>query len=224
MITNKSEKRISRRGFQGAGLLLPFLSAAEPLPNIMKLATVITVAVILSHPSPAQTLESGVYLTTQDFLEKKLSYASPCGKEHTIKLNEFLGKPFITLKHKGSTVKLMKDSIFAFVDCEGIAHRFYKKYDSDYLIEEAKALTIYSREENVSTSKGFKVQKEYFFSTALSGELIPLEPEKLKMAFPQNHELHDAIDQFFPQGNGITDFDKIHKEFKVNHFLTKYIK
>ncbi len=41
----------------------------------------------------------GIYLTAANYENKTLSYAHPCGKDHRIKLNEFLGKDFITVKH-----------------------------------------------------------------------------------------------------------------------------
>jgi hypothetical protein len=166
--------------------------------------------------------QSGVYLTAQDYKNGKLSYADPCGKEHHIKLNEFLGKPYITVKHNDKVVKLMKDSIYAFVNCDGHAHRFYKHHDSDYIIEENMPLTIYAKETGMTQNKGFKVGFEFYFSTTLAGDIVQLTAENLKKAYPKNNKLHDAIDQYFPEGIGITDYDKFHNSFKVNHLLAGY--
>jgi hypothetical protein len=37
-----------------------------------------------------------------------------------------------------------------------------------------------------------------------------------------NHKLHDAIDIYFPNGNGFSDFDGRHKSYKINHLLAPF--
>ena len=172
----------------------------------------------------SQEIHSGVFVSPQDYKENKLSYGNPCGKGNKIKFNEFLDKPYITIKHQGAEVKLKKDSVFAIKDCNGVVHRFYKHHDSDYIIEESKSITIYGKEFSVSTSKGFKIEIEYFFSATLDGDMYPLTLENIKRQFTGNTQLIDAIDPIFPGGQGITAYDKSQKTFKVNLFLSKYIK
>lgn len=171
----------------------------------------------------AQKPLSGIYITSDDFKNKKLTYANPCGKEHSIKLHEFLGKKHLTVNHNGATIVLSKDSIYAFVDCEGVAHRFFKEYGSDYVIQENGPLTIYSKEVLVSGGKNFKSEVQYFFSVGLKGDIYSLTGENIKNRFPDNHKLHDAIDEFFPNDSGITQFDERHKMYRANHLLSGYL-
>jgi len=56
-------------------------------------------------------------LTDANYQNINLSYAHPCGKDHKIKLNDFLGKDFVTVKHNDTLHTCKKDCIYAYVDC-----------------------------------------------------------------------------------------------------------
>src|SRR5689334_17023024 len=63
-----------------------------------------------------------------------------------------------------------------------------------YEILEARDLVIYSSDAIVR--KG-TLEKAYFFSVGLKGEILPLTVLNLKNAFPDNHAFHDSLDMTF---------------------------
>lgn len=167
----------------------------------------------------AQKAMSGVYMTADDYNNNKLAYANPCGPMHKIKLNDFWGKKYIIVTHNDTAHKLMKDSIYAYADCDGKVYRFYKDYSSEYKIVENGTIVIYTKIQGVSEGKTFKQVTHYYFSNGLSGVILELTLENVKNAFPNDHMLHDELDKFFPSGNGITDYDSRHSMFRINHVL-----
>ena len=64
--------------------------------------------------SPVKSpLRSGVYLNRSDFEQGKLDLESdPKLEAHKIKLNEFIDKPCITVRHHGETHRYQKNEIF----------------------------------------------------------------------------------------------------------------
>ncbi len=85
-----------------------------------------------------------------------------------------------------------------------------------YEILEARDLIIYSTD--VIVRKG-TLEKAYFFSVGLTGEILPLTILNLKNAFPNNHAFHDNLDMMFKNDSQLTKFDDFHKMYKVNRLL-----
>jgi hypothetical protein len=85
-----------------------------------------------------------------------------------------------------------------------------------YEILEARDLVIYSTD--VIVRKG-ALEKEYFFSVGLGGEIVPLTILNLKNAFPNNHAFHDSLDMVFKNNSQLTKYDDFHKMYKVNRLL-----
>ena len=166
----------------------------------------------------AQNEKSGVYLTFNDYQNNKLSYEINCATEkHTIRLNEFLDKPYIIVIHNGQKFKLVKDSIYGFISCDEPLVRFQDK--QHFYLAEKGSVWIFYRKEQVPQAKSTTTVKRYFFSVKGDGNLILLSKENLKNAFPDNHKFHDMLDAQFKDDNDIGQFDDFHKMFKVNHLL-----
>lgn len=164
-----------------------------------------------------QNGKSGVYLTFNDYLNNKLSYEINCKTEkHTIRLNEFLNQPHITVIHNDKKIKLQKDSIYGFISCDEPLARFQDK--EHYYLAEKGTLWIFYKLVSISQGKGFKLEKQYYFSTKGDGKLTELTIDNIKQAFPSNHKFHDMIDAQF-QNTNIWEYDTFHKTFKVNHIL-----
>lgn len=169
-----------------------------------------------------QNEKSGVYLTFNDYLNNKLSYEINCKTEkHTIRLNEFLNQPHITVIHNKQKIKLNKDSIFGFVSCDEPFARFQNK--EHYYLAEKGVIWIFYEEEPVQQSKGFKLEKRYYFSVTGDGKISELTIGNIKQAFPDNHKFHDMVDAQFRNTN-VSEYDTFHKMFKVNHLLHESIK
>jgi hypothetical protein len=85
-----------------------------------------------------------------------------------------------------------------------------------YEILEARDLVIYSTD--VIVRKG-ALEREYFFSVGLNGEILPLTILNLKNAFPDNHAFHDRRDIVFKHNSQLTKYDDFHRMYKVNRLL-----
>lgn len=169
----------------------------------------------------AQDFLSGVYLSVKDFENGKLSYARPCDGKRHIRLHEFLAKPYITLELKDRVIRLFKDSIYGVEVCDGYPRRFYRRYDSNYMLVESGSITIYQKEENVPYGKGYRIASRFFFSVTPDGEIMPLTLENLKNIYFANHALCEALDRTFENGH-LAAYDPENQAFRVNAFLDRY--
>jgi hypothetical protein len=88
--------------------------------------------------------------------------------------------------------------------------------DDRYQIVETNTVTIYTL--NVHVRKG-ALEKNYFFSIGLDGDVLPLTILNLKNAFPNNHKFHDLLDMSFKHDSDLTAYDDFHNMFKVNRLL-----
>lgn len=181
----------------------------------------ITLALVLLYSLvEAQEPVSGIYLSSTDFKLNKLAYADPCGKNHSIKLNTFLNKDYITVKHMGSKVKLKKDSIYAFVNCEGVSYRFYKR--EQYQMLEEKTLIIYKINYKGGKAEGFKIIAKIYFSNSLDGEILPLTLDNVKKLFKNSHKLHFALDGIFHNDKDVDVYGTEHQIYIINNFFANY--
>lgn len=174
------------------------------------------------HSSVKDTLhenKSGLYLSFSDYMNDKLSYETVCKREkQTIRFNEFLNKPFITVKYQDKKMRISKDSIYGVLNCENILVRFQ---DSEpFYLAEKGPVWIFYKEVSVQEYKSFRIEKRYFFSTKGNGQMEALNIANIKNAFPNDVILHDMIDLHF-QNADISGYDTYHKMFKINHVLSE---
>jgi hypothetical protein len=163
---------------------------------------------------------SGIYLSSTDFELNKLAYADSSGKNHSIRLNTFFNKDYITIKDIESTVKLKKDSIYAFKNREGVSYRFYKR--EQYQILEEKKLIIYRVNYQGGKAEGFKIISKIYFSNSLDGEIFALTLDNVKKLFENSSKLDFALDGFFQNGNTVDTYDTMHKIYVINNFFANY--
>lgn len=165
--------------------------------------------------------KSGVYKTYSDYQTGKLTYGIDCAKEtHKIKLNDFWGKDFITVVHEGKSYDLKKAEIWGFELCDNSIVRFQGK--QDFKVSDKGTLWIYAKETVVATAgknSHSKAVTKYYFSKGGDGEIKELTLLNVKGAYPDNHMLHDAIDDQFQSDASLGVYDEFHKHYKINHFL-----
>lgn len=165
--------------------------------------------------------KSGVFKSYADYSIGKMEYGIDCATEkHKIKLNDFLGKDFITVVHEGKPYDLKKAETWGFQLCDEKIVRFQGK--EDFEASDKGILWIYSKqhaEHGNPKTGGHKTVTEYYFSKGGDGEIKDLTLLNLKAAFPDNHKLHDAIDAQFKTDAALAEFDQFHKKYKINHFL-----
>jgi len=163
--------------------------------------------------------KSGVFKTFADFSSGKMEYGIDCATEkHKIKLNDFLGKDFITVVHDGKPYNLKKAETWGYQLCDQKVIRF--QGNDHFPLEDKGVLWIYSKETLTKVNRGgTKTTTNYYFSKGGSGDIKELSLLNLKSAFPENHKLHDAIDVQFKSDASLGEYDKFHKHYKINHFL-----
>jgi hypothetical protein len=163
--------------------------------------------------------QSGVFKSFTDFAAGKMEYGIDCATEkHKIKLNEFLGKDYITVIHDGKPYNLKKSEIWGYMLCDEDIIRFDGK--EHYPLKDKGSLWIYIKESVTIVSRGgAKTTTHYYFSRGGNDNIKELTLMNLKAAYPENHKLHDAIDAQFKTDASLGEYDKFHKHYKINHFL-----
>ena len=180
---------------------------------ITALILAVAIAVPLSADKKATT--GGVYLTAGDFSRGVLTNEGARSSKYDMLLHDSIfGKPYIEVVHNGEATRYQKDEIWGFRDFDGKAYRFVDK--DAYEVREAGKLVIYTNDEFVAGRKG-RTEPNYYFSVGAAGSVTPLTVMNLKLAFPNNHRFHDYLDMM---PGRVTDFDKFHNTYRVNHFLT----
>ena len=162
-------------------------------------------------------LGSGVYKSAADFRGHRLTLGVDCKTEtHKLRLHEFSGKPYITVKHGGKDYRMAKDSLFGFRDCDGHDYRFASDNRHYPILNAGEELLLYKVEQAaVGKNTGFV---HLFFSPTAAAPIQPLTLLAVKKAFPDNHRFHDLLDAQFQNGD-LTAYDQMHRMTKINWLL-----
>src|SRR4051812_8222850 len=123
----------------------------------------ITFLMVLSFTVNARS-QRGIYMTAADFKNDKLSYAEGT-KIHLN--NSLMILPYVTVVEQGKKIKLSKNDVYGYLDNNKKVYRFCKH--EEFEVAESGYVTIYIQNEKVSQSKGFKIKRNYYFSTTSSG-------------------------------------------------------
>ena len=185
----------------------------------LKNAILLTALAILSS-NLVFAQKSGVFKTYADYQSGKMEYGINCATEsHKIKLNDFLGKDYITVIHDGKPYELKKAETWGYQLCDEKLVRFQEK--EHYPLLEKGVLWIYTKESTVSSSHAgaTKYVTKYYFSKGGNGSILELTLNNVKGAFPENHKLHDAISEQFKTDASLGEQDTYHKMTNINHFL-----
>jgi hypothetical protein len=185
--------------------------------SIKKIAAL--AGIILFGTSTSFAQKSGVFKSYADFQEGKMEYGINCATEkHKIKLNDFLGKDYITVVHDGKPYNLKKAETWGYQLCDEKVIRF--QGNDHFPLEDKGVLWVYTKQSVTTVSRGgTKTITTYYFSKGGNSEIKVLTLLNLKAAFPENHMLHDAIDEQFKTDASLGIFDEYHKHYKINHFL-----
>lgn len=164
-----------------------------------------------------QTYTSGLYLTQLDFETGRLSYSTKSATEmNKIRFNEFLDKPFITIKQDGKKIIFFKDDIFAYKNKRNIVRT--RHLVSHNFIERG-VIWIYYKDLTVQLGKGVRRERKYFYSVSSKDEIIPLTISNLKRSFPQKYAFHNFLEAQFRSDSDLATYNTMEKKFQVNHLL-----
>ncbi len=174
--------------------------------------------ILICSIAVAQKDSSGIYKTAYDFQQSKLSFAINCTTEkHKIKLNDFFGKPYITVVHNDSSYEFFKAKIFGYQTCDGQIVRFLKKKEL-LLLNPTESIMIY-RYDIPKPPRGKTNVTNYYFSKDAGSSVLSLTISNLKMAFPESHAFHMKLDELFKYNTELAAYDDNNKMYRVNSIL-----
>ena len=159
----------------------------------------------------AQQDSSGVYLTSDDFQNKKLTYAINCKtQKHKIKLKSFFSRPHIVVVHNDTAYTWAKNEIYGYKACGGTSYRFVdeKVYQ---ILNPYEPIVLYRYFVYIPRDPTV----EYFFSRDNGDEVHELTKANLKSVFPSNHRFHEALESLFERDFDLASYNKKTKEFRL---------
>lgn len=160
----------------------------------------------------------GLYLTTEDYLNHKLSYEVDQENTKTNKLfiHQFFDQNNITVVTGGKKLQFKKSGIFGYHDKYNHDYRFYKS--EPYRIEDTTDFYIYSQEKVIQEEKKPKPYKIYYFSTKINTLLLPLTEECINKAFVKNRKFRYLVEGFFKSDQSLSAFDAGSGKYKIKEF------
>lgn len=166
----------------------------------------------------SQKDSSGIYLTAEDFSNKKLTYAVDCRKEkHKIKLNDFFMKSYVTVIHNGVSYDLNKSDIYGYKSCDGRIIRFLGKKELS-LLNVGEAIAIY-RYDVAKPPRGKTNVTNYYFSKDAKSPVLQLTMSNLKTSFSDSPSFVEEVEQLFKYNTELAQYDALHKMYKLNWLL-----
>lgn len=174
-------------------------------------------AAVSSAAAQSPALGSGIYKSAEDFRARRLTLGVDCKTAtHKLRLNEFSGKPYVTVKHGGKDYRMAKDSLFGFRECGGRDYRFAANNQHYPILNPGEELLFYKVEQpTVGKNPGYV---RLYFSPTAAAPIQPLTLLAVKKAFPENHRFHDLLDAQLPNGD-LTAYDQMHQMTKINWLL-----
>jgi hypothetical protein len=171
--------------------------------------------------------KSGIYLTIEDFLSRKLSHEIDCTKEkEKIRMHDWFSKPYLDFIYDGEKHTYKKGDVFGIRDCDNETYRFYD--NKEYRIVEIASICIYVREHDITEGRAAGIEAFYFFffSTKPGGKIYDLTISNIKMILPDNQKLNDELETECSRYKECSDedivtYDNLHKMYKINYLLSQ---
>lgn len=171
----------------------------------------------------AQKDSSGMYMTADDFKNRKLSYGINYKTEkHKINTYVLFKGNALRVKHQGRTYNLKKSEIYGYRDTKGREYRFVGEVEYTILNPREQLLIYVYQHLAHSGKEADKYVAAYYFTTDAAGMPLALTKENLKAAFPVYHKFHDALDANFKNDKELYANDSFHKMYKLNWLLKNY--
>ncbi len=183
----------------------------------MKTSIKVLIALLITAPGlglKAQSFNSGIYLTEQDYKASKLSYVLKDNDK--LRLNDFLDGKNISVTNQGRTTKLAKNEIFGY-RLKNEDYRFFNNVA--YKIIDIKDFYIFSRPKLTQQGKGLKPVDTYYFSTKANAVIEPLTISNLTSAYAQNPKFKYTVEQQFRSDNDLIAYDEAIKEYKLKYLF-----
>lgn len=158
----------------------------------------------------------GLYLTNEDFIQRKLSNAGDCSEGKTqIRLQELFGSSEFVLILDGKKQTFSKDKVYGYRDCTAQDYRFFNK--GAYRILDTEGFYLYSINKLVQGEKIARPQTVYYFSVDANSPLETLTLVNLKKAFAGNAPFRYGLDAQFRSDKDLIVYDDYLKTYKIKY-------
>lgn len=158
--------------------------------------------------------EAGLYLSANDFVEKKLSHQS---KRSYIKTHELFKKDIIQIICNDSVITYNKDSVYGYHSNEGIDYRIVEGKCFP-IINSGEPILIYKWKESPEM-KGQSPTYTYYFSKDHTAPLFILNLNNLAAAFALNTTYLKMLEMHFGDRPDLLEFDSLNRMYKINRLL-----
>ena len=180
----------------------------------IKLMIAICIMASFSQKTIAGTQTTGLYLTSDDFINHKLSFETDGSNGSKIKLNGFFESGKVVVTYNGKEQVFSKNEIFGYRS-NGQDYRFFN--NTAYKILDTKDFYIYSAPKLVQEGKGPKPVETYYYSSTSKSVVEPLTIKNLQNTYAENAKFKYLVEAEFSSDNALVQYDAALKEYKVKY-------
>jgi len=184
----------------------------------LKLIILMPLMAIVIQNATAKGQSAGLYLTTQDYLNHKLSYSV---SNDQIKMNGFLGDGKVLLVNNGEKQVIAKSEVFGYRKDDKDFRLFNK---GEYKILSSAGIIIYSKTSLVQQGKGPKPTELFYFSESASSPILSLTIANLESVYAKNQKFMYAVESLFKSDSELSSYDAYNKQFKLAYLYTENTK
>jgi len=182
----------------------------------IKLMIAICIMASLSQKTIAGTQTTGLYLTSDDFINHKLSFETDGSNGGKIRLNGFFESGKVVVTNNGKEQVFSKNEIFGYRS-NGQDYRFFN--NTAYKILDTKYFYIYSSPKLIQQGKGPKPVDTYYYSSTAKSEVQPLSIKNLENTYAENPKFKYMVEAEFSSDNALVQYDAAIKEYKVKYIF-----
>jgi hypothetical protein len=182
----------------------------------IKLMIAICIMASFFQKTMAGTQTTGLYLTSDDFINHKLSYKTNGSNGSKIKLNGFFESGKVVVTYNGKEQIFSKNEIFGYRS-NGQDYRFFN--NTAYKILDTKDFYIYSSPKLIQEGKGPKQVETYYYSSTSSSMVEPLSIKNLENTYAENPKFKYMVEASFSSDNALVQYDAAIKEYKVKYIF-----
>jgi hypothetical protein len=190
------------------------------MKTITFLSAIIFINMAFTQNEALQT--TGLYLTSSDFVQHKLTYEMDCNhSKDKLKINELFGTSHGYVIYKGEKHAFDRSQIFGYRSCNNKNYRFFN--NEIYQIIDTLDFYMYYqyKSEELNKGKGLVKTDEYYFSRNGNDGIEPLNSDNLKRAFPGNARFHYALDANFKSDKDLMAYDPYQKIYKIKYLYNE---
>jgi hypothetical protein len=182
----------------------------------IKLMISIFIMASFSQKTIAGTQTTGLYLTSEDYINHKLSFETDGSNGNSIRLNGFFESGNVVVIYNGKKQVLSKNEVFGYRS-NNQDYRYFN--NKAYKILDIKDFYIYSSLKLIQQGKGLKRVEAYFYSSTVKSAVEPLSIKNLQNTYAENPKFKYMVEAEFSSDNALVQYDAAIKEYKLKYIF-----